>query len=198
MKKRTPILLLLIVILLTAASSAFAEPYQHPATSLVFPDRLAGLDKVRVTDYEKDYPGLGLSVGYNAPGRTLTIYLYNMGMNSVPDDVTSPVLRQQFEQAANDIARVAEMGEYQNLRRLNEDEIVSISSNTGRKALSASFSFFQKNAGKDRLSKLYLMGYKNHFLKIPYTYDKDMQSEGEETFRKFLNELAKMLDSNYH
>jgi len=58
------------------AQSAEAAPYQHPETGLVFEENLGGLTKGNVRNFEEKYSGFGISIGYNAPGITATVYIY--------------------------------------------------------------------------------------------------------------------------
>ena len=57
-----------------------AAPYQHPETGLLFEETMGGLTKGNVRNFEEKYPGLGVSIGYNAPGITATVYIYNLGL----------------------------------------------------------------------------------------------------------------------
>jgi hypothetical protein len=181
---------LIIAALLLFASGASAAPYQHPATGLVFPDRLASMQKDKVTDYEKDNPGLGVGIGYNSPGITLTIYVYNYGIKSLPGSPDDPAIRQHFAQVVGDVMTMGLRGRYIDLVKSQETEVVLGSSPTGPKALSASFSYVQNNV--ERLSKLYLTSYKNHFVKVRYTYNKGVHVRAENTLRQLLEELAVM------
>lgn len=46
--------------------------------------------------------------------------------------------------------------------------------------------------GRARLSHLYLMGFRNHVLKVRFTYDKDMQETAEAVRVKLLRALSEM------
>jgi len=172
---------------------AFAEPYRHEATGLVFPDLLAGMEKWRVTDLEKDRPGFGVSIGYNAPGITLTIYVYNLGMKSIPSDPKDPVFIDQFLASVGDIYRAGQAGVYTNLTRLYEKEISLTPAENAPKALLGAFSFLKRD--KEGRSMLVLIGYKDHFLKVRYTYDKTLEPLAEAVFKKLLEDLAAMMQS---
>ena len=83
-----------ITISLLMFLGALAEAYRHNETGIVFPDRVTILEKrAEVTSYEAKYPGLGISVGYDGPGITVTVYVYTMGMKSIPTDLNSLVLK---------------------------------------------------------------------------------------------------------
>ena len=79
-----------ITISLLMFRGALAEAYRHNETGIVFPDRVTILEKrAEVTSYEAKSPGLGVSVGYDGPGITVTVYVYTMGMKSIPTDLNS-------------------------------------------------------------------------------------------------------------
>lgn len=176
--------------LLLAASMTGAEPYKNPATGLVFPDTMAGMAKGRVTVFDK--PELGAGVGYNAPGAAMTVFIYNLGMKEIPADTSSPVFKGQFDQAAGDIVQAGKTGVIENVKRLPGPEAVKMPGKTGRKALSASFTFSMQ--GRDMSSKLYLTQYRNNWIKLRYSCEAGMQNKGEELFQGFLKELSAMLE----
>lgn len=188
MKKLAWICSLVIFLLIPCVHGASAEPYMHHETGLVFPERLAGMDRGKVTDFETEQPGLGVSIGYNAPGITVTIYLYNMGMESVPDSLQSPVFRSHFKQVVDDVVQAGQLGYYGNLKKTSETAVSLSALQTGPNALCASFIYIQNDV--ERLSKLYLLPFRKHFLKVRFTYDRNIQSKAEDTLKKFLDYLA--------
>lgn len=173
-----------------AASIAAAEPYKNPATGLVFPETMAGMAKSKVTVF--DSPELGVGVGYNAPGASMMVFIYNLGMKEIPADVSSPVFKGHLDQAIGDIYQAEKMGAIQNVRRLPGSDVTTMPGKPGRKALIAAFTF--RMQGKDMNSKLYLTQYKNNWVKLRYSYDAAMGDKGEEVFQKFLAELSAILD----
>lgn len=193
MKRLRWILSLVVLLLLSVACDSIAEPYQHPATGLVFPDQISGMKKGKVTDYEVEHPGLGVAIGYNALGITVTIYLYTLGMKSLPSNLESQVFRKHFAQVVGEVIRAGEKGMYENVKKASEGEVfLKGTTQTGPKALSASFSYLQN--GRERLSKLYLLGHKNHFLKVRFTYDRNAQAIAEQTHKQFQEDLATLIE----
>jgi hypothetical protein len=187
-------LLFLLLACITLSVDAQTNSYMHPETGLVFPETLVEMPMVSLTDHEKDNPGLGMSIGYNAPGITVTVYLYTLGLRSISDDLASPILKEHFNQVMQDIYKVEELGYYKNVKKLAQGTTFLKQDNTGPKALFALLSYVQ--GGTDRLSKLYLLGHKNHFIKIRFTYDKAVQKHSEETLKQFLNEIGAMIQRN--
>lgn len=172
---------------------ACADAYRHGPTDIVFPDRVATLEKeANVTDYETKHPGLGVSVGYNGPGITVTVYIYTMGIKTIPADLQSSILKDNFNQACGDIVRAEQKGKYSNLKKISDSEAAWGAGGTGTKSLHASWSLKWENR-QYRLSHLYLLGFQNHFLKIRFTYDKDIQATAEKTQKEFLAEFSRIL-----
>jgi|WetSurMetagenome_2_1015567.scaffolds.fasta_scaffold04467_8 hypothetical protein len=192
MKRHISICLAVSLILLFFSVSAFAAPYRHSATGLVFPDRLASMKKGEVRDFEKDNPGLGVSIGYNAPGIALTIFIYDYRIKEFPDGPGDPVMKQHFDQVLGDVMKMGEQGKYDYLILENiADEIVLGASKKGPRALSASFSYILN--GEKSLSALYLISYKKNFIKIRFTYNENVKGKATLILRQLLYRLALML-----
>lgn len=187
-------LLFLLLACITFTADAQTTQYRHPATGLTFPDSVEGIVRGEVTDYEGKNPGLGVSVAYDRPGITVTVYLYTLSLRSISSDLASPILKDHFNQVIQDIYKVEELGYYKNVKNLAQGTTFLKQDNTGPKALFASLSYVQ--SGTNRLSKLYLLGHKNHFVKIRFTYDKAVQKHSEETLKQFLNEIGAMIQRN--
>ncbi|MCX5718243.1 MAG: hypothetical protein NTW44_08105 [Nitrospirae bacterium] len=187
-------LLFLLLACITLTADAQTTQYRHPATGLIFPDSVEGIIRGEVTDYEGKNPGLGISVAYDRPGITVTVYLYTLGLRSISGDLASPILKEHFNQVIQDIYKVEEMGYYKDVKNLGQGTTFLKQDNTGPKALFASLSYVQ--SGTERLSKLYLLGHKNHFVKIRFTYDKTVQTQSEGKLTAFLNEMANMIERN--
>lgn len=175
---------------------ALADPYHHATTGIVFPDHIATLEKEeQITDYEAENPGLGVGVGYNAPGITVTVYIYTMGNKIIPTDLKSSVLMNHFSLVSGEIVKTGSMGYYSDVMRISENEIVWSDDRMGTKSLHASFNYNQH--GQDRVSHLYLLSIENNFLKVRFTYDKEIKESAEKLQKEFLEEFSSILNSNY-
>ena len=187
-------LLFLLLACITLSAEAQTNSYRHPATGLVFPETLVEMPMVSLTDHEKNNPGLGVSIGYNAPGITATVYLYTLGLRSISGDLASPILKEHFNQVIQDIYKVEKLGYYKFVKKTAEGITFLRADKTGPQALFASFSYVQN--GVERLSKVYLLGHKQHFVKIRFTYDKSVQAQVEEKLTAFLNAMGNMLEKS--
>ena len=187
-------LLFLLLACITLTANAQTNSYRHPATGLTFPDSVDGIIKGNVKDFEGTNPGLGVSVSYDRPGITVTVYVYNLRLKSIPNDLSSPTLKNHFAQVMNDIYQVEKLGYYKSVKKTAEGITFLRADKTGPQALSASFSYIQ--SGTERLSRVYLLGHKQHFFKIRFTYDKAVQAQAEEKLTAFLNAMADMIEKN--
>ena len=79
---------------------------------LDFPDEIAGFVRGQHRDYETTNPGLGYSVAYRREGWTATVYVYDLGLRSIPDDPRSRVSMRNFEQAKEDVLAAQRQGAY--------------------------------------------------------------------------------------
>jgi hypothetical protein len=59
-----------------------------------------------ITDNEPFAPGAGVTVSYGAPAVKATMYIYDWQRADVPEDVTHPIVRSEFERAVNDVKSV--------------------------------------------------------------------------------------------
>ena len=187
-------LLFLLLACITFSADAQTTQYRHPATGLIFTDNVEGIVRGNVTDFEGKNPGLGVSVAYDRPGITVTVYLYTLGLRSISGDLASPILKEHFNQVIQDIYKVEKLGYYKFVKKTAEGITFLRADKTGPQALFASFSYVQN--GVERLSKVYLLGHKQHFVKIRFTYDKSVQAQVEEKLTAFLNAMADMLEKS--
>ncbi|NLB65172.1 MAG: hypothetical protein GX803_01710 [Lentisphaerae bacterium] len=181
------------MVLLTI-QSVHAEPYQHPDTGIEFPDRLGGLRKgPGAADYEAQNPGLGVSVRYEGPWEKADVYLYTLGLSTVPSNLQDPVLKDHFQETIREVAHFAENGLYEDFNIISTGEAAWQPGSTIPVSLHASFAFSQE--GIELLSHLYLRGFQNHFLKVRFTYLKEANVFAGASLHTFLAELGKILDN---
>ena len=114
-------LLFLLLACITLTADAQTNSYRHPATGLVFPDSVEGIVRGNVNDFEGKNPGLGVSVPYDRPGITVTVYIYTFGFKSIPNDLSSPALKNHFAQVMQDIYEVEKRGYYKFVKRLRRE-----------------------------------------------------------------------------
>lgn len=162
------------------------ENTKQKSEKLVFKNKIGTLVKGEKHDFEKKYPGLGISVPYNAPGITLTIYKYNMGMKKIPEDTSSKVLQKHFKIIQSNIYSLEKEGKYKSVKKLLT-ETTDIGKE--KKALHSEFEYIQ--SGKKRKSHIYLWVHNDNFIKIRFTYDIEKKEVAEKDLKLVLKDLNK-------
>jgi hypothetical protein len=90
--------LLLVVPVAQAQVPAPMQVPNEPVTyfGLTFPVEIGGARRLGVRDHEAGSAGLGYSAGYRHGAMTSTVYIYDDGLPSIPDDLKSAVVRDQL------------------------------------------------------------------------------------------------------
>jgi hypothetical protein len=70
---------------------------------LTFPEMVEDAVYYGSTDNEATAPGYGYSVAYFRPGWQMTVYIYDLGLSDIPNDVDAGPMRQEFESAKEDV-----------------------------------------------------------------------------------------------
>jgi hypothetical protein len=166
------------------ACNSWAAPYRHPATGLVFPDQLAGLNGVGITEFDEGHPGSDVGIGYNGRNIVLTIYLY---YPSAPSFDT-PDFKKHFDACVEEIMKGRFKGE-----KTAEGTVFLKSVRGSLPVQFASFAGVDKNLG-EFVTSIYLTVYKGLFLKIRYTYGKSVQADGEATIKRVVDALSTMVE----
>ena len=168
---------------LSAVQKAETEPNSK---ELVFNKKIGTLIKGETTDFEKKSPGLGMSVGYNAPGITLTVYKYNMGLKKIAPDPSSEMLTKHFRAIQQNIYSLEKQGKYKSVK-----EIMTETADIGNKKKAHHTIFEYIQTGKKRMSHMYLWANNNFFIKVRYTYDVERIDEAERNLELILRDLSK-------
>lgn len=83
-------------------SPSYCEVAPDPSVKMLF--EIGFLHFKGFTNYELDQPGLGFAVAYSAPKIEATIYVYDQNRESVPEDLTDPIVVNEFENSAKGIS----------------------------------------------------------------------------------------------
>jgi hypothetical protein len=95
----------LIAFLSVVTGAAAQTSAKGPVTvfDFTFPEEIAGAQRISFRDYESNQPGLGYSAGYKQGNLIGTVYIYDDGKQSIPDDPQSPLVKAQLEQSRRDV-----------------------------------------------------------------------------------------------
>lgn len=178
---------LAIAVLLLSAIATFA---QQPLTlhGLTIPDRVAGLPHEAPFDYEKTNPGLGYSVQFIRPGWRIDVYIYDARQASIPDDPQSAMVRGQLEEARRNVLELQQRGAYSGVQVKN-DYVVE-RNGTARFVCSA-LAYHHNRANADVDSYACVSAWKNKFIKIRMTAERDATTAAES--RRFVEAWIDLL-----
>jgi hypothetical protein len=108
--------LLAIAAVALMATTALAQEKSKTVFGLSIPDRVGSLSYEKSVDFESKTPGLGYALRFSSPtGWLVDVYLYDLGLKSIPADPESSVVKDQLAQARGDVSELAKRGTYANL-----------------------------------------------------------------------------------
>ena len=152
---------------LASAQSTKGE-YVERRTGIGFPAAIGSLRRWGVVSFAERDPGLGIAVRYTTnKGCRGDIFVYNLGLAEIPSDPDDQVIAQQLQQALGDIRTQERTGTYQDVS-VQRSEVAHLGGAGSPKVRHAVLSYVER--GKREESHLYVTGYKNHFIKIRFTF----------------------------
>ena len=130
---------------------------------------------------KRPLPRNGLSVAYNhKSGMTATVYQYSGGLASVPDDIQSGAVLDEFANSRAGLKQAVEAGVYDDLV-LEDEDIVSL----GDSAVKTHWaSYLVQREGASIATEIFVWTHKNQFFKLrlstsPKRTEADKASLGE-------------------
>ena len=105
--------ILTVIAVLVSTAAAFAQEKLTSVYGLSIPDRVGSLVYARSVDFESKSPGLGYALRFGGqPGWLVDVYLYDLGLKTIPADAESEVIRNQLAQARGDVFELGKRGTY--------------------------------------------------------------------------------------
>jgi len=157
--------------------------FTHQDTKIVFTDRVGSLIYDGAIRY--DDPQFGISIAYNASKIAATIYIYNMGNETIPNTPFSEKVSDEFKQALYEIE-----SNYRNVEVVSID-IVELSN---RFILHAMTKYNDQD--KEKLSHLLIWPFGNNFIKIRFTYDIDNENDGLRSLEVLFRYMSQYIPQN--
>lgn len=188
--------------LLLAAAPAAAQPFQpaglytHAPSGLAFPESLGGMRRAMAIDYERQSPGLGVSVKYvvESGGMFADVYVFTAGQAQIATGIADPLVQRMVDAAVRDIYTVGRSGRYADIKPAGS-QVVSLGQAAGApQALVASFSYVL--SGTEVYSQVYGLAAHNHFVKVRVTYPQEQALQSIATLAAFLDGLGLVVGSN--
>jgi hypothetical protein len=150
-----------------------------------FPE-IKGWKKSEVLKYPREE--LGYSINYDSPeGGRVTVYVYDAGLKTIPNDINSSILKDEIQRAKEEIKAFGEAGLYENVKEIKNDT-VTLGGAAGKiKALHSLFNF--RAGGRDLTSEIFLFSYQNKFIKIRATRLKDREGVENKSLVNLFSEI---------
>jgi hypothetical protein len=175
------------LVFLIAVPAFAGEDPKLPGPKIDFPD-VKGFTRGKVTVFPQ--AELGYSVPYNAPGLTVTLYVYNGGKKEIPDGARSDAVKAEMKGTLKALEDARKAGYYKSVKEVGEEGTVTLGKGKDRpQALHRRFEVEHAKAGP-ALSETYLTGYKNHFLKFRISYDPENKPEAEKLIATLVDALG--------
>lgn len=168
-----------------------ATGYADKQTGLRFPATIGNLK----FDSAKDFgdPKLGVGIRYRSPDALqIDAIIYNLGLKTIPADPADPTVKQQADQSLKDIETAAERGLYKDLKVISREVVPLRKAADAPKAHKLSLSFTLSE--KPRESCLYLLVYKDHFVKIRATWFPETKEASEKEIAGLVEWLAREMN----
>ena len=135
-------------------------------------------------DNEATNPGLGVTVPYSAPGLKATVYVYDLGIPTIPEGPTSDITLRLFSRSVEDVHALATHGVYESVHL--QEKYGTGSPARGQEFLCAQFEI--KQGGRRLDSYVFLTAHSSKFIKIRITVPPD--SENNRRARAFADDIA--------
>ncbi len=197
---RKPILLILsfIFLILTFHVRAEEKAYLHAKTGIILPLEIEGL--LLGEKHVYDEPGLGESVPYNGDGIVVTLYIYNMDLDDLKDDPNHTRIKKELSNAIGDVKGAEELGVYARVKIPDAATLLESENNFSFLSIPISYDQVQNMRTREAiepLSRSSLIGmgiYKNHFIKLRYSFEPgEDQAEKEKQRDAFINSLVSLV-----
>lgn len=168
---------------LQAAVAADEGLLRLAPTPLEMPRRIGPL----VTDgtgHAYENPRLGVSYDYGGEGLLLSIYVYDAGVESIPDGADNMAVCEQFEEAKGGVVRAG----YRDVS-LKSEQMVRLSPPADSpQAREAVYELVRKD--RPMISYVWVTGVAKHFVKLRFTLDAQLRDEAQEARRAVLDALG--------
>jgi hypothetical protein len=158
-------------------------------TAFTFPAAVAGFHRGEPIDFESRQPGLGIGIPYGVSGVKVTVYVYNLRLENLPEGIESNVIRAQLRQAQGDVFNA-----YSNVQIL-ADEAPGTGSCSSFLRMKFGFEDPRRTQAQKFHSYLYLGSRKGNFVKARITYSAETEViTNEEAQGRFAQALCKLVN----
>jgi len=142
-------------------------PTKQSIFGIEFPRELVGLFLIGIENLEAGSPGTGWKIGYHNPGMTGTIYIYDAGVENIPENLDHSIVITEFSNTCNDISIAKDRGIYTYVEPIGQPMLWG-NTNKGISFLWAQFEVTYPD-GRRRHTEAILTTWNGKFIKIRHS-----------------------------
>ena len=172
--------ILTVIAVLVSAATVSAQEKLKSVYGLSIPDRVGSLVYARTVDFESKTPGLGYALRFGGqPGWLVDVYLYDLGLKTIPADAESEVIRSQLAQARGDVFELGKRGTYADVTDKGD---FTVPASGKPRFICSSFGYRRgERVDIDVESYLCLSSWKDKFVKVRMTAPKGTLTRADAT-----------------
>jgi hypothetical protein len=176
----------LLAVLLASGAWAQESTTTLAPSPLQLPRRIGPMS-LDAAPHKFDDPRLGVSYQYRGPGASLTVYVYDAGVEGLKDGPDTIPTCQEFEIAKQGVAGAP----YQDIRLVSEHSVRLLPPEDTLLVREAVFEFVREQ--QPTISYLWITGAAGHFIKLRFSSDEQLRSELPEARRTILAALGEAI-----
>jgi hypothetical protein len=182
----------LAIPLLGLAASTAAEEPKSGGGQMEFPD-IKGFTRSQPNHLPN--PQHGYIISYQSDrDLMINVYVYNSSLERIPDGATSSAVKEEIMRIELGLETLKRQGMYNSYKERVSGEVRVGNWPKAPHAQRRLFEIDRVDVGRI-LTDVYITGYKNHFIKIRFSYPIDKQVESEKAVTPVLTALGKMMTS---
>lgn len=183
--------LLALAALFAIAGSAHPADEKLPGPKIEWPE-VKGLEREKPNVFKDE--ALGYSVAYLGDGNVITVFVYNLGLKSIPNGPDSDTLKAEMYESvlALEGNKTGPKPRYKSLSPLGEKVVPFGTSKNAPQIRRKRYEVEIIGEGA-AITELYITGYKDYFIKIRATYPADSKEKGEKLVETLLDGIGKGL-----
>jgi hypothetical protein len=174
-----------------AAAAVLAQDPEtpvEPKTGFALPPKLGELKRVDWKTF--DDARLGTYANYHlAGGMTVTLYIYDLGQDAIPDGGSSKLVQREVDSVRIQMEILRRKGDYHSVKDLGQKKTRV----DGIEFLSGEYEVTLEEGGVPHLSRVYVTGARNHFVKLRCTCLESDRERCEKGIDEALKRVAGMI-----
>ncbi|MEM7363635.1 MAG: hypothetical protein AAF525_06390 [Pseudomonadota bacterium] len=87
-----------------------------------FPEQLGDLERGQIQQFDPRLPGAGYMVQYRGSSISATVYVYDRGLASIPEETRSPLIFRELATVMRDVHRLAKRREQEEITIIREND----------------------------------------------------------------------------